>query len=680
MTKRPSPSPSPASEAGSGAWGALLKKENCAWKEGPAEVSLRASCVVVGRAKEDDISLTITLPAISTRHCKIEPALPLADGTLTAKLTDMSTNGTFVDGVRVGKNNACIVVDGSTLSFGKLTVQKPGKKKKKLKNGKSGKHKIETWIIPQFTLRLHEHAKSKTPQKRPRLSPDRDSRPSANAMSPSSNGSFVSASSLSTSMSARLQRANDELRQRLEAVRTREALLQNQLKEVTQKLLEASAATPGSSHKDDVAELNKRIQALEASLSQANGLSKAHKEEVERQLSRAEKAERALEFEKEKSAEAIKSKEMLAEEIKNTAAQAREDAELREKETTAVLKARKEAKDARLRCNELEATVEELKETKASLEATAERANQEALCTSVTLQSYKEANEAASAKASKLRDHVAELTNACAVKDKSVSVLKDKVLEHENALKKLHENLNETLLAKDTAIDTLTNVKRELLDKNERLKEVISELESSKQEIASLEEREEIARHHLQDVRKKIEHSVGPLLELVDDLKRGADSSRSFSQKSDLAANPSSQGIPLLRGFTGGGGEEHNEGESIFVLGLSQKSSVCATQAQCEEEDDDDGDDSEGGTYQGLGNGPAGEISTGKEDVAKEDESCNGQGMMEQGNQHVSVDVPAEHGKHVAIPNENEQHDTIMEDDKDDEAEAEAEDISQELC
>ena len=120
----------------------------------------------------------------------------------------------------------------------------------------------------------------------------------------------------------------------------------------------------------------------------------------------------------------------------------------------------------------------------------------------------------------------------------------------------------------------------------------MSELESCKQEIDSLREREEIAQQRFQDVRMKIQSSVGPLLSIVDDLKEN-ETKLNISQRSDLSANPPNLSIPLRRGFTGGGSDEHIDGDYKNVMGLSQKSSVCATQAQCEEEEDDDGNDGE---------------------------------------------------------------------------------------
>jgi hypothetical protein len=642
MPKRGSPS---ASLSGGSSWGELAKKDDCAWEDGPALVPLAGDGMLIGR--QGDVALKINLPAISSKHCWIAANLPLADGTLTATLTDYSTNGTFVDGVRVGKGRQCIVVDGSTLSFGKLTVPKAGgagaagaaggKKKKKKKKKQS-----ENWIIPQFKLCLFEVATQEGgAHKRQRVSSP--PRPGMNALSPSSNASAASSSSSSstntTKMSARLQRKNDELRNKLAQKSTQYATLQNQLQEVTAKLLEASKKG-GNSATDEqrsAAEHVQRIEALEAKLSSAEALAVAHKDEADRQASRAGQAESELKLEKEKSATAIASKEMLAKEIKDSAAQAREDAEAREKETATIAESRKETKEARMRCTELEATVKELVESKVLLTAAVERAKEETLVTGVTLQSYKQANESASAKADELREQVVGFTKSVAAKDKSIADLERKVAEGEDTIDKVRRGLEEAAKDADKAAEVHAKTVQTLHETNERLAAVERELESTKQQVDSLGEREEIARQLAEDTRGRIQESIEPLLKLVDQLK---DAARPFSQgnsqmdgndcadvdsasqhplaDSDLnsgegvvnaraadehASQPPSS-IPLRRRFTGGGADELNETAAVenkVVAGSSQHNNhnMAATQAQAdesledEEEEEEDGEEEE---------------------------------------------------------------------------------------
>ena len=70
----------------------------------------RPSCVI-GRSRNADYH--VSHPQISGLQCTL--TLELAHSRLL--VTDMSTNGTFVDGTVVGRGQACELSNGSTVHF-----------------------------------------------------------------------------------------------------------------------------------------------------------------------------------------------------------------------------------------------------------------------------------------------------------------------------------------------------------------------------------------------------------------------------------------------------------------------------------------------------------------------------------------------------------------------------------
>ncbi|KAG7879241.1 hypothetical protein KL935_002893 [Ogataea polymorpha] len=81
---------------------------------GPQQIELRRKvCLRVGRSKKNDIILT---PAdCSTYHCEI--GVSYLNGKDIIYLKDLSSNGTFVNGLLVGKDNTCLIRSGDKISF-----------------------------------------------------------------------------------------------------------------------------------------------------------------------------------------------------------------------------------------------------------------------------------------------------------------------------------------------------------------------------------------------------------------------------------------------------------------------------------------------------------------------------------------------------------------------------------
>ena len=78
--------------------------------------------IVIGRGKKSDIRFAEEL-GISTRHCTISRTVNEAAGTHSVFVLDESTNGTFVDGVRLQRDRT-LLGDGSELSFYKSETEK----------------------------------------------------------------------------------------------------------------------------------------------------------------------------------------------------------------------------------------------------------------------------------------------------------------------------------------------------------------------------------------------------------------------------------------------------------------------------------------------------------------------------------------------------------------------------
>ena len=76
---------------------------------------------VVGRASGCD--LRVDLPHISGSHCTVRPSGTSEEGQYCAKIRDISSNGTVVNGVAIGKQKEADLREGDTITFTKLVGQ-----------------------------------------------------------------------------------------------------------------------------------------------------------------------------------------------------------------------------------------------------------------------------------------------------------------------------------------------------------------------------------------------------------------------------------------------------------------------------------------------------------------------------------------------------------------------------
>src|SRR5215470_3760882 len=86
------------------------------------EIDLGDTTVLIGRGEGNGLVLPDPLALVSRQHCRIDP---LGDGW---QLTDLSTNGSFVNDAPVGKGGAVPIHAGDTLRLGDyiLAVEEAG--------------------------------------------------------------------------------------------------------------------------------------------------------------------------------------------------------------------------------------------------------------------------------------------------------------------------------------------------------------------------------------------------------------------------------------------------------------------------------------------------------------------------------------------------------------------------
>ena len=103
------------------AWGELQRMDTSTWTDSPDAFYLEGTSCNIGRVKSSAIDIVIDLAVISSKHCTLEPGDKIAGGQLTCVLSDHSTNGTFVEGERVGRGNRLVVTEGMKISFGRYS-------------------------------------------------------------------------------------------------------------------------------------------------------------------------------------------------------------------------------------------------------------------------------------------------------------------------------------------------------------------------------------------------------------------------------------------------------------------------------------------------------------------------------------------------------------------------------
>ncbi|KAH3661524.1 hypothetical protein OGAPHI_006372 [Ogataea philodendri] len=82
--------------------------------DSPHQIQLhRKMCLKIGRSKKNDV--VVTPPDCSTYHCEI--GVSHLNGKDIIYLKDLSSNGTFINGLLVGKDNTCLIRSGDKVSF-----------------------------------------------------------------------------------------------------------------------------------------------------------------------------------------------------------------------------------------------------------------------------------------------------------------------------------------------------------------------------------------------------------------------------------------------------------------------------------------------------------------------------------------------------------------------------------
>ena len=112
-TAPPPPSPSPTP---SGYWGLLTRLPSSTWMEGPSQFLLSHFKTTIGRTSNSNFKVPLKL--VSSHHC----TLRYNPATHVVHIDDLSTNGSYVNGKRVGKGKSITVSSGATLSLGKMTA------------------------------------------------------------------------------------------------------------------------------------------------------------------------------------------------------------------------------------------------------------------------------------------------------------------------------------------------------------------------------------------------------------------------------------------------------------------------------------------------------------------------------------------------------------------------------
>ena len=93
-------------------WGELQSQN----QELPDNIELRLKKITIGRRKES--TFPISGPLISGRHCEItREVYEGADAIEVFHITDLSQNGTFLDGVAIGKGHKKVLRHGSTVAL-----------------------------------------------------------------------------------------------------------------------------------------------------------------------------------------------------------------------------------------------------------------------------------------------------------------------------------------------------------------------------------------------------------------------------------------------------------------------------------------------------------------------------------------------------------------------------------
>jgi pSer/pThr/pTyr-binding forkhead associated (FHA) protein len=474
---------SPSSVSNGKAWGELQRMGTSTWSDGPDTFYLEERSCKIGRVQTTGIDIVIDLAVISSKHCTLEPGDKIAGGQMTCILSDHSTNGTFVDGERVGRGNRFIVTEGMSISFGKLNA---GSKKKK-------------WEIPQYKLVLHDGHNPHKKQRSNRSSPGR----------------------ARTDMSAKLQRNNDKLREEL----TTEQDKCSKLKKNVQELQEALRETGGN----DVASLGKEnatqaseIERLKDDLKKMEGLAESHKSEADRQAIRATTAEKEKEQVEKQLSERQKEHGMAATEAEHLQTKTKDMEKLLAAHTVELEAAQSKANALKLKVTELTNVRDEQEKKMTTHLEEIQRLTDSEKTASNMLQEHKK--------------HVEEINKTLQEERDSKSALQlqyDAISSQFNDLTKLQAStIHELDEKKQNLINTgkaMNKMVAASKDKDTKIEEMERELEDMRLRLVraqrknnSLSEREEIQRQRAANTRRQIEESLPGIQTLLSHLKNAA--------------------------------------------------------------------------------------------------------------------------------------------------------------
>jgi len=560
---------SPASESSSKAWGELRRHKSSTWEEGPEVFYLEGTNCNIGRVASRGIDIVVDLTVISSKHCTLEPGIKLAGGQLTCTLSDHSTNGTFVEGGRVGRGNRVSVTEGMTVSMGKVLTTK----------------KKQKWEIPVYTLVLHDNEHN--PAKKPRNSPGRTR----------------------TDASATLQRNNDQLREDLMMERKKNTQLKKEITVLQYANNDENGkggSSASASKTGEAAALGAEVERLKDELKKSEGVADSHKDEAKRQASRAQTAEQKVEKYEQQLLEREKEHGMATTETEHLQTRTKEMEHLLATHKQELETATTEASALRLKVTELNETI--TRQNKAMDTATQEVARFKASEASLTQMMHEHKDHADGVRKTlettrsgfttlqQQYDHLqtkhAELVTQ---QEKTATELKAKIanLKHSGAAM---NKMTVTLKGKEKTISGLgSDVER-----------LTNTLNNTQQRLISFSEREEIQRQRAENTRNQIEESLPGLQKLLSHLTDAAKMSEVDAQSQKELLSPSA----LMMGGTQPdieeeGDEEDEEdeeedggtnGEAVVSVRRTMNN-IRATQHQqgtdVDDDDEDDEDDEE---------------------------------------------------------------------------------------
>ena len=543
-------------EINSKAWGELRRIDTSTWAEGPDVFYLEGRSCNVGRVASRGIDIVIDLAVISSKHCTLEPGDKIAGGQMTCILSDHSTNGTFVDNERVGRGNRLTVMDGMSVSFGKLNA---GSKKKK-------------WEIPIYKLVLHDGRNP--PKKKARLMVT---------------GGSGSPGRAQTDMNSKLQRNNDRLREEL----SKEQEKMKQIKDETEQLKAQLGQGRDTLNKENDKVRDAEIDRLKDALKQMEGVADSHKKEAQLQSSRALKSENEMKEMERRLDERNREHGMveteathLQEKMKSMETDldsSRRDAETSQNELSSIKLTLIQLEEEKLKNEKLiEKQQNELEQLKLNELKHQEMSKEMKSHADGMKKTLEESRDEMSKLLEKYNELKTEMTTLTSVKKS----LEKELVEKSNQITKCGAAMNKSrtsLLAREKEIATL---QREVENLQLRFKR-------AQQRVVSLSEREEIQRQRAANTRQQIVQSLPGIHALLAHLTEAAkpsevDNGSQVELLSSFSGSIAADGVDAT--------QPDDEDEEMEELSPSKRHFVSATQHQgtpSEAEENDGGEELE---------------------------------------------------------------------------------------